>query len=137
MAQLRLGYPEIKRRGAEVLWITGTPVAQGALYARRFNLPFPYLCDGDLTTYRLYGLTTKGVMAALKSGFESFPSIVKGFVKGEQPSLLPYSSAEKMTTEQAMFLVGQDGRVRFRFVADAHAHLPPTESLLRALDSLS
>src|SRR3972149_1055141 len=88
MAQLRLGYPEIKRRQAEIFQITSTPPTQGALYARRFNLPFPYLCDGDLTTYRLYGLTTKGMMAALKSGFESFPSIVTGFVKGEQPSLL-------------------------------------------------
>src|SRR3972149_4105678 len=132
MAQLRLGYPEIKRRQAEIFQITSTPPTQGALYARRFNLPFPYLCDGDLTTYRLYGLTTKGMMAALKSGFESFPSIVKGFVKGEQPSLLPYSSTEKMTTEQAMFLVGRDGKVRFRYIADGHAPIPSNETLLRA-----
>ena len=137
MAQLRLGYPEIKRRGAEVFHITSTPSELGALYARRFSLPFSYLCDGDLTVYRRYGLTTKGMLAALRIGFESFPRIVAGVVKGEQPSLLPYSSTEKMTTEQAMFLVGQDGKVRFRYIADGHAPIPSNETLLRALDTLS
>jgi|SRR3990172_8680997 len=137
MAQLRLGHPEIKRRGAEIFHVTLTPPALGPLYARRFTLPFPYLCDGDLAVYRRYGLTTKGALAALRTGLESFPRIVTGIVKGEQPSLLPYSSTEKMTTEQAIFLVAQDGRVSFRYIADGHAPVPPNETLLRAVDALS
>jgi peroxiredoxin len=138
MAQLRLGYPEIKRRGAEVFQITGTPPAQGALYARRFTLPFPYLCDGDHAVHRRYGLTTKGMLAALKDGLESFPRMLTGIVKGEQPSPLPYlpQGMIEATMEQAMFLVGRDGRVRFRHVADVHAHIPSNEVLLRALDAL-
>ena len=138
MAQLRLGYPEIKRRWAEVLQITATPLAQGALYARRFALPFPYLCDGDYAVHRRYGLTTKGMLAALKGGLESFPRIVAGLVKGEQPSMLPYlpNGLASATMEQAMFLVGRDGRVRFRHIADVHAHIPSNETLLRALEGL-
>ena len=136
MAQLRLGYPEIQRRGAELLQITATPSSQGALYARRFTLPFPYLCDGDHAVHRRYGLTTRGMLAALKGQMESFPRLLTGMVKGEQPSLLPYlpQGMIEATMEQAMFLVDRNGRVRFRHIADVHAHIPSNDTLLRALD---
>ena len=139
MAQLRLGYPEIKRRGAEVLQITGTPVAQGALYARRFTLPFPYLCDEDHAVHRRYGLTTKGILAALKNSVRASTLGLPGIIKGEQPSLLPYlaKGPAASTMEQAMILVGRDGKVRFRHIADSQAHIPPNDTLIRALDSLS
>lgn len=138
MAQVRLAYPEITRRGAEVLQITPTPPAQGALYARRFTLPFPYLCDAGYTTHRRYGLGSKGALAAIKTAWESLPGIVQGSVKGEQPSLLPYLSGglASATMEQGMFLVDQDRRVRFRHIADMHAHIPANDMLLRALDAL-
>ena len=139
MAQLRLGYPEIKRRGAEVLWITGTPVAQGALYARRFTLPFPYLCDEDFAVHRRYGLGSKGKLAALKNGMRSFPAGLPDIIKGEQPSLFPYLSKglEANSMEQAMVLVARDGKVRYRHIADTQANIPPNDTLIRALDSLS
>jgi hypothetical protein len=138
MAQLRLGYPEIKRRGAEVFQITETPPAQGALYARRFTLPFPYLCDGDHVVHRRYGLTTKGMLAGLKGGMRSFPGSLVGIARGEQPSLFPYlaKGLAANSMEQAVFLVGRDGRVRFRHIADSQAHIPSNDALLRALDKL-
>ena len=138
MAQLRLGHLEIKRRGAEIFHITSTPPELGPLYAKRFSLPFPYLCDGDFTVYRRYGLKTetKGKMTAIKGGFQSFPGMLTGFVKREQPSPRPYPAMRKMTTEQAMFLVGRDGEVRFRYIGDGHAPIPPNATLLRALDAL-
>jgi hypothetical protein len=138
MAQLRLGYPEIKRRGAEVFQITATPATLGALYARRFSLPFPYLCDGDYAVHRRYGLTTKGMLAGFKLMSESLPGTVKGIVRGEQPSLLPYlaKGLAENTMEQAMFLVGRDARVGFRHIAGPHAHMPSSDTFLRALDSL-
>jgi len=139
MAQLRLGYPEIKRRGAEILHITGTPPELGPLYARRFALPFPYLCDGDQVVHRRYGLTTKGALAALKNSMRASVFGLPGIIKGEQPSLLPYlaKGPAANSMEQAMILVGRDGKVRFRHLADTQAHIPPNDSLIRALDSLS
>ena len=139
MAQLRLGYPEIKRRGAEVFQITPTPPKLGPIYARRFALPFSYLCDGDSAVHRRYGLTTKGMLAAIKTMVESFPGALAGIISGQQPSMLPYMTSKEfadVTMEQALFLVGRDGRVRFRHIADVHAHIPSNESLLRALDAL-
>jgi len=139
MAQVRLTYPEIKRRGAEVWQITPTPAAQAALYARRFDLPFPYLCDADRATHRRYGLGSKGVLASLKAGLESLPGMLAGSVKGEQPSPVPYMSGGlgSGAMEQGMFLVGRDGRVHFRHIADIHAHIPSNDTLLGALDALS
>src|SRR3990172_5635907 len=139
MAQLRLGNLEMKRRGAEVLWITGTPAAQGALYARRFTLPFAYLCDEDHAVHRRYGLNTKGVLAGLKNSMKSFPASLPGIIKGEQPSFLPYLSKglAANTTGQAMVLVGRDGKVCFRHVGDTRANIPPNDTLIRALDSLT
>ena len=138
MAQLRLGYPEMKQRKAEVLWITATPPTQGALYARRFNLPFPYLCDGDGAVHRLYGFSTKGILAGLRGAAKSTPAILRGMASGEQPSVVPYIS--KMLTEatmdHAMFLVGQDGRVHFRHIAAPRTHLPSNDALIGALDKL-
>src|SRR5262249_21977034 len=116
MAQLRLGYPAIKQRGAEVIQITATPPQVGALYARRFTLPFVYLCDGDHTVHRHYGLTTRGMLTALKSSLKSFPGMMAGVVKGQQPSLRPYLAGglAENAMEQALFLIGRDGRVYFR-----------------------
>lgn len=139
MAQVRLAYPEIKQRGAELFQITPTPAAQAALYARRFDLPFPYLCDADRATHRRYGLTAKGVLASLKAGLESLPGVLAGSMRGEQPSPLPYMAGGLASgaMEQGMFLVGRDGCVRFRHIADIHAHVPSNDTLLRALDVLS
>jgi hypothetical protein len=138
MAQLRLGYPEIKRRGAEILWITSTPVAQGALYARRFTLPFTYLCDEGHAVHRRYGLTTKGALAGLRNGMRSFRVALPAIIKGEQPSLRPYlaKGPAENSMEQAMVLVGRDGKVRYRQIADNQATIPPNHSLIRALDAL-
>src|SRR3990172_8336199 len=120
MAQVRRAYPEITRRGAEVLQITPTPSAQGMLYARRFDLPFPYLCDPGYTMYRRYGLASKGALAALRAATQSLPGMLQGSVAGEQPSLVPYVSGGlgAGSMEQGMFLLDRDRRVRFRHIAD-------------------
>lgn len=47
MSQLARAYGEIKNRDAEVLEVTPTPVEKGRLYASKYRLPFPYLCDPD------------------------------------------------------------------------------------------
>src|SRR5215216_5496897 len=47
MSQYARAYPLIKERGGEVLEVTNTTPERAQLYARRFKLPFPYLCDPD------------------------------------------------------------------------------------------
>ena len=45
MSQLARVYGEIRKRDAEVLEITPSTPEKGRLYASKYKLPFPYLCD--------------------------------------------------------------------------------------------
>src|SRR5258708_879187 len=45
MSQLARSYDDIRRAGAEVLEVSVSPVSRARLYAQKFKLPFPYLCD--------------------------------------------------------------------------------------------
>src|SRR5204863_5548149 len=56
MSQLSRAYPRIKERGGEVLEVTSSTPARAQFYARRFTLPFPYLCDPDHRVRADWGL---------------------------------------------------------------------------------
>lgn len=47
MSQLSRAYDEIKKRDAEVLEIAPSTTEKGRLYASKYKLPFPYLCDPE------------------------------------------------------------------------------------------
>jgi peroxiredoxin len=56
MSQLARAYPRIKEHGGEVLEVTNSTPARAQFYARRFSLPFPYLCDSDHRVRAEWGL---------------------------------------------------------------------------------
>jgi peroxiredoxin len=58
-SRLARGYPKFQSLKAELLEVTRTPVARAQLYARRFPLTFPYLCDVDDVARRAYGLASR------------------------------------------------------------------------------
>lgn len=59
MSQLARGYPRFRELGAEVLEITVSPPSRARLYARKYTLPFPYLCDPDYRVRREWGLDAR------------------------------------------------------------------------------
>lgn len=59
MSQLARGYPRFKGLNAEVLQVTPTKPERAQVYARRFSLPFPYLCDPDYRVYRAWGFDVR------------------------------------------------------------------------------
>src|SRR5919198_435273 len=58
-SRLARGYPKFQSLNAELLEVTRTPLARAELYARRFPLTFPYLCDVSNEARRAYGLTAR------------------------------------------------------------------------------
>src|SRR4051812_14524022 len=56
MSQLARALPRIRERGGEVIEVTSTAPARAQAYARRFTLPFPYLCDPDYQARGAWGL---------------------------------------------------------------------------------
>ena len=61
MAQLRLGYPEIQRSGAEVLQITHNTAAEAQRYFKHYPIAFPYLCDPARAVHETYGLAMEEI----------------------------------------------------------------------------
>jgi hypothetical protein len=59
MSQLARVYPDIRKRGAEILQVTPSPLDRAQLYARRFKLPFPYLCDPAHEAWQTWGLARR------------------------------------------------------------------------------
>src|SRR5437867_2547020 len=47
MSQLARAYPEMRKRGAEVLEVSVSTPARARFYGQKFPLPFPYLADPD------------------------------------------------------------------------------------------
>ena len=47
MSQLARAYGDIQKRNGEVLEIAPSTPEKGRLYASKYKLPFPYLCDPD------------------------------------------------------------------------------------------
>src|ERR1051325_11332489 len=56
MSQLARAYPRIREHGGEVLEVTNSPVGRAQFYAKKFTLPFPYLCDPDYRVRSAWGL---------------------------------------------------------------------------------
>ena len=69
MAQLRLGYPEIQRSGADIVQITHNTAVEAQRYFKHYPIAFPYLCDPERVVHERYGIAmeTLGVGNAVRS----------------------------------------------------------------------
>ena len=83
MAQLRLGYPEIERSGAEVLQITHNTAAEAQRYFKHYPIAFPYLCDADRVVHEAYGLQLEA--PKISNAFKTMGAVAADFVtRGER-----------------------------------------------------
>ena len=137
MAQLRLGYPEIQRCGAEVLQITHNTAAEAQRYFKHYPIAFPYLCDPDRRVHDAYGLPLEPASAAevVRSITASATDLVR---RGETtplplPFMLRYGYKD---SPQAVVIVDRDGIVRHVVQAGPNAELPSNAEILRRLDAL-
>ena len=137
MAQLRLGYPEIQKSGAEVLQVTHNTAAEAQRYFKHYPITFPYLCDPERTVHEAYGLAlqaSKPLDPVKSTAVAAFD-----FVRhGERtplpiPFILRYSLKD---SPQAVVVVDRDGVVRHVVQGGPNAELPPNAEILRQLEPL-
>jgi putative peptide zinc metalloprotease protein len=141
MAQLRLGYEEIQKRGAEVLQITHSTPEEARLYFQRYQLAFPYLCDPDRAVHERYGIPmvhapVEGLRAAILSTVAGASDFL---VRGEPVvSPLPYLKryGPNAAPEQAVFIVDRDGIIRYVYTCDGIGAVPSNAELLTELNRL-
>jgi putative peptide zinc metalloprotease protein len=137
MAQLRLGYPEIQRRGAEVLQITHNTPAEAHRYFKHYPIAFPYLCDPDRAVHDAYGLPL--VPASARNVVASLVTSAGDLVREGRTPPLPLAFAMRYgykDSPQAVILVDRDGIVRHVVQAGPNADLPSNAEILRRLDAI-
>jgi alkyl hydroperoxide reductase subunit AhpC len=137
MAQLRLGYPEIQRGGAEVLQITHNTVAEAQRYLKHFPIAFPYLCDPDRAVHERYGIMLEP--AAIGNVVQSMTTSVADFVRKRERTASPAPFALRYgfkDSRQAVIFVDREGIVRHVVEAGPNADLPSNAEILRRLDSI-
>ena len=137
MAQLRLGYPEIQRVGAEVLQITHNTPAEAHRYFKHYPIAFPYLCDPDRRVHDAYGLALQTASAGevVRSFAASATDLVR---RGEKtplpvPFMLRYGYKD---SPQAVLIVDREGIVQHVVQPGPNAELPSNADILRRLDAI-
>lgn len=148
MSQLARAYPEFVRRQTEVLEITPTPVARARVYARKYRLPFPYLCDEDDSVRRAWqlGIRSHGPVWYAKA-------VAFGLTHGKPANdfgqeMAPLAEIPKVLRDDdaGLFLVDRGGIVRYAYAGSyvtvdggetAIRPLPPLDEVVRELDRLA
>src|SRR5262245_41983241 len=134
MAQLRLGYPEIARSGAEVLQITHNTAEEAQRYFKHYPIGFPYLCDPDRVVHGAYGLTLQ--TASVKSGTAAAMTTVSDLLRRGEKTPLPLPFVMRYgykDSPQAVVILDRDGIVRHVVQAGPNAELPSNAEILRRL----
>jgi alkyl hydroperoxide reductase subunit AhpC len=137
MAQLRLGYPEIARSGAEVLQITHNTAEEAQRYFKHYPIAFPYLCDPGRVVHEAYGLTLQ--TASVKNVTASAMTTVSDLLRRGEKTPLPLPFVMRYgykDSPQAVVIVDRDGIVRHVVQAGPNAGLPSNAESLRRLDAI-
>jgi len=137
MAQLRLGYPEIERSGAEVLQITHNTAAEAQRYFKHYPIAFPYLCDPERVVHEAYGLAME--TASAKQVVTSFATAASDLVRHGEKTALPIPFMVRYgykDSPQAVVIVDREGIVRHLVQAGPNAELPSNAEILRRLDAI-
>ena len=137
MAQLRLGYPEIARSGAEVLQITHNTAAEAQRYFKHYPIAFPYLCDPERKVHEAYGLALE--TASAKNVVASMATATGDLLRRGEKTALPLPFMMRYgykDSPQAVVIVDREGIVRHVVQAGPNAELPSNAEILRTLDAI-
>jgi peroxiredoxin len=115
MSQLARAYPEVQKRNTEILEVTVSPLGRGKLYAQKFTLPFPYLCDPDNRVRSQWGLGTRSHGPAYY-----VTTLIKGMTAPKPPNdwgdfAPPLAEMPSVLADDDMgfFIVDKEGRIRY------------------------
>jgi alkyl hydroperoxide reductase subunit AhpC len=140
MAQLRLHYPEIQQRGAEILQITHSAPAEARLYFKQYRLTIPYLCDPDRRVHERYGVHAfePGLTVSLTNMVVCGAAAVADGLRGERSPLpTPYYRRHGLKdSPQAMYVVDRAGIIRHVYTTGPIGAMPSGAELLQRLSTL-
>ena len=145
MSQLARAYPDIQQRNAEVLEIAPSTPEKGRLYAAKYKLPFPYLCDPADQARSSWHIAQRSrgpawYVGGLIGGMTAKP--VENDYGQEPPN---FGDIPKLLRDDDMgfFIVDRDGIVRYAYSASyvdtstgkpSIRPIPANDEILRELE---
>ena len=141
MSQLARAYGEFAARQAEIVEVTNSTPERARVYAQKFGLRFPYLCDPDYSVRRTWGLGLRshGPLYYAKALYQGMtaPKVETGFVGEpfkvtEMPGLLA-------DEDMGFFIVDKSGVIRYALggayvTATGLRQIPSNAEILQELD---
>jgi peroxiredoxin len=141
MSQLARGYEQFAARDAEIVEVTSSTLDRARVYARKFALRFPYLCDSDYSVRRAWGLGVRSHGPAyyakmLYRGMTS-PKVESDYA-GE-PAKLTEMPGLMTDEDMGFFIVDKRGVIRYALggsyvTPTGMRQIPSTDEILRELD---
>ena len=145
MSQLARSYDSIRQAGAEVLEVSVSPLPRAQMYAQKFKLPFPYLCDPDYRVHNEWKLASPSygplhAMQVMWNGMTSKMPENDYFNGGPSPDEMRNVFRDD---EMGFFIVDKQGVVRYAMAGSyttmekSTRSIPSGEEILAELAKLS
>ena len=147
MSQLSRAYADLQTLDTEILEVSISGVSRAQLYAKKFKLPFPYLCDPDYRVRREWGLDRRSHgLGHYVLGFIPAAARAMHGAMAEKPAndfgnfFPPLDETRNLLNDDDMgfFIVDKRGGVRYA-VAGSYIHgtkdrpLPSNDEILREI----
>ena len=141
MSQLARAHAEFAARDAEIVEVTNSTPDRARVYAQKFGLRFPYLCDPDHSVRRAWGLGlrshgpvyyAKTLYAGMTAPKAETDYVGEPFKLTEMPSLLA-------DEDMGFFIVDKGGVIRYALggayvTASGPRQIPSNAEILQELD---
>ena len=141
MSQLARAYDEIKKRDAEVIEIAPSTAEKGRLYASKYKLPFPYLCDPEDEVRQSWDIELRkhGPVYWVGAAVISMSVSAPGNEFGKVPKGLAEYPKLVRDDDMGFFIVDKRGVIRYALggsyvTPTGMRQIPSTDEILRELD---
>ena len=145
MSQLARAYGDIQKRSGEVLEIAPSSPEKGRLYASKYKLPFPYLCDPDDEARQSWQIGSRSHGPAYYASM-----LIGGMMArppendfGKEPPMFGEIPKLLRDDDMGFFIVDKGGIVRYAYTGSyvdmsgpkpSTRPIPANEEILRELD---
>jgi len=141
MSQLARGYGEFAARDAEIVEVTNSTPDRARVYAQKFGLRFPYLCDPDYRVRREWGLELRshGPLYYAKTFYAGMTAPKPETDYPGEPFKLNEVPALLADEDMGFFIVDKQGVIRYAlggnyFNPTGPRQIPSNAEIVQELD---
>lgn len=131
MAQLRDKAEDFEKTPVRVVLVGMGSPKESKAFIKRFQIPFPLICDPKRSLYGAYGLKRMGFLDFISPSLaiKSLSAVAQGNLAG-----MPEGDIKQLA---GVFIIDASGVIKYRHLSADPADFPPAEDVLTAAKSIS